>query len=156
MEVKSVATWGEFKKELDELRRQRDPAADDWPLLFRGQANSCWSLATTLDRTRECMPFREYYQLIGKIKPQIESMTNSDWPIPDFQTKVKKRCWSYEFYDDLWSGKCPGYAYMVYLRHHGFPSPLLDWSRSPHIASFFAFNSCSVDVKESVAIFAFA
>jgi len=29
---------------------------------------------------------------------------------------------------------------MTRLRHHGFPSPLLDWPQSPYIAAFFAFN----------------
>lgn len=46
-----------------------------------------------------------------------------------------------------------GVAFMAFLRQNGFPSPLLDWSRSPFIAAFFAF--CRADPKQSnyVAIF---
>jgi FRG domain-containing protein len=153
MEERAVGTWEQFKRQLADLRKLYDPeSAEGWPLLFRGQANSCWSLATTLDRNCQRMPFREYYRLIGKIKPQIESLTDRDWPTADFPD-VEKRCWDYGFGLDFWSGRCPGYAYMVYLRHHGFPSPLLDWTRSPHIASFFAFNSASTDQQGNVAIF---
>jgi hypothetical protein len=43
---------------------------------------------------------------------------------------------------------------MAYLRHHGFPSPLLDWSRSPYVAAFFAFRA-TTGTSDRVAIFAY-
>ena len=48
----------------------------------------------------------------------------------------------------------PGCDYMAYLRHYGFPSPLLDWTSSPYIAAFFAYNRIDKNV-ENVSIYAF-
>jgi hypothetical protein len=99
------------------------------------------------------MLFREYYRVINRLAPQIESLTDHAWPIPQYP-EVEKLSKKYD--NDFWCGGCPGYAYMVYLRHHGFPSPLLDWTRSPYVAAFFAFNGADEDPNGRVAVFIFS
>jgi hypothetical protein len=159
MEERKVTTWEQFIKELDDLKRERDNTEDceaESSLLFRGQENSNWWLSTTLERKQQRTPFKDYYAVISKIKPQIESLTNNQWAIPEYP-EVERLVKDYDAFNlALWSGRCPAYAYMAYLRHHGFPSPLLDWTRSPYVAAYFAFSNAIEDANNYVSIYIFS
>jgi hypothetical protein len=45
------------------------------------------------------------------------------------------------------------FEYVAYLRHHGFPSPLLDWSESPYVAAFFAFRDANPKIVKRAIFF---
>lgn len=158
MEERNVNTWEDFEKQLQDLRGERDASSDspESSFLFRGQEDSRWLLKTTLDRKRERMLFSDYYRIISRIQPQIETLTEREWPIPDYP-EVERSTKEYDSVNlQLWSGRLPGYAYMAYLRHHGFPSPLLDWSRSPYVAGYFAFSKASMNATNRVSIYVFS
>lgn len=133
---RDVNSWEEFEEQLGHIRKQATSQ-----LLFRGQSDSHWPLSTTLDRepNGQGTLFKNYYRAISKAKTEIESLTNKDWDIPEYPT-VERWVTEYdEFSRKLSFGQFPAYPYMVHVRHHGFPSPLLDWSRSHYVAAYFAF-----------------
>jgi len=142
-----VGSWAEFELELDKLRGNLDEHAS--PLLFRGQPNSQWRLRTTLERHGgEGRRFSEYYRLMTRVKPDVETLTRMAWSLSGDEDLFSRE----DGFDSFPRG--PTYQYMIYLRHHGFPSPLLDWSRSPYVAAFFALRE-PLRCAEKRSVFAF-
>jgi FRG domain len=133
-----VSNCDAFGAALGKVRKELGIRAPQ--LLFRGQSNSEWKLETTLERAGcIAMYFREYYELItSSIAAAVGSF--SDVKIPEYSFEVSAVFKDIQLFSLHRFPKPDLYSYMVYLRHHGFPSPLLDWSRSPYVAAFFAFR----------------
>lgn len=151
-----VSDWKTFEEKVHELRAEYGGRSSS-PLLFRGQANSIWPLTTTLERNGQTkMLFSEFYQLItASIGPAVETFTGIS--VPEYDPEYARALSDPELL-------LPGpsqfptqhlYRYMVYLRHHGFPSPLMDWSYSPYVAVFFAFRDSALKEPEKRSIYVY-
>lgn len=105
------------------------------PVLFRGHSRATWNLDTTLERFgKKYLDIEECVRYLSKVKPGVEAYTD--------------RYFSFHYKNNKTTGHAfplsqvafieGQYEFMVYLRHHGFPTPLLDWSRSLYVAAYFA------------------
>lgn len=149
IQEKDLDSWEQLLEELEVLSQSCGEKADK--ILYRGQPNSVWRLDTTLERNlKSPINLSRYYRFAHTAKTRIETFTGHDWDIltpPDYNSWLKKK-------DALSFSPFPAYDYLAYLRHHGFPSPLLDWTASPYIAIFFAFKGTAHDAK-SVSLYCF-
>jgi hypothetical protein len=151
---RDFGSWSELEAHLKEMTASNEVVAGLGfgyysHLLFRGQASNGWPLETTLERARpKNTHLSEYYRALAIAKTQIETFTSRRWDDLDYEVLAKQL----SEYDGLRFSSLPGYDFLVYLRHHGFPSPLLDWSRSLYVAAYFAFNA---PIGDRVAIFAY-
>jgi hypothetical protein len=148
MEIKDLDKWEDFVPQIRELRGQY--SENSHPIIFRGMADYNWQLKTTLERTtRETFSVYDYLVVVSKCVNQLESVTGKKWDfksIPEIKKEIK------EIQGPL-RVHLPHYDYLLYLRHHGYPSPLLDWTESPFIAAYFAFHE-KVS-QERIAVYAF-
>ena len=139
-----ISSWDSWKRHIGKvLSEELDPSDEEAyvsDLLFRGHKCASWNLESTLERKGIEMPNVDTFSnQIKKVKLAFESYLDSSWHSEFSFSEVLSPPEDYEF--------------MVYLRHHGYPTPLLDWSRSPYIATFFAFQCPSPE--EMVAIYSF-
>src|SRR5260221_583184 len=156
MPIINVRSWESFEKKLRKLRQDEVSAGRETDFLFRGLGDSDLPLATTLERAgHEGIHVSKYYRNIDRVRPQIETFTGITWKIKMWP-EVERLLQNYDAWTLSGFPEQAAYSYMVHLRHHGFPSPLLDWTRSPYIAAYFAFRSPRKPTKGKVSICVFS
>ena len=127
-----VMTWEDCQAKIREIKAAHQGLTSG--LWFRGQSDAEWRLETTLERrSGQTFKFLDYYKLVRRIKPEIESVLGMKWETIDFRDIFE---WTKK-HDESHFGVL-AYEYLAHLRHNGFPSPLLDWSHSPYVAAYFA------------------
>ena len=112
-------TWDEFKAYVLGLKPQN--------YLFRGQRKG-WRLRTHFHRTRraDLGPFRTI-------------------DIPTLHRRLSARTrhtYNLEVPNELG-------AFYSLIQHHGYPTPILDWTYSPYMAAFFAYHRIAPSVAAS-------
>tara|TARA_R110002096_G_scaffold238532_2_gene430011 strand:- start:887 stop:1987 length:1101 start_codon:yes stop_codon:yes gene_type:complete len=122
--VQKVGTWREFRDEVLGLEFGR--------YIFRGQRDQK-RLRTTFHRTN-----------------RSDLITYRDEDIPTLLHHVNATTQA-KFSTDIPSDTG---ALLNLVRHHGYPTPILDWSKSPFVAAYFSYAKAKEGV-EKVRIFRF-
>lgn len=142
MEKIDTNSWEDFLNKLEKTMSTystHDLAGNKFEneILFRGQSNSEWNLLTTLERQSSySWNLQDYILLARSSAIQIDSFEKTGLHLLN-EEDIKK-----EFSRDYGKGfihNIPFSEWLIYLRHHGFPSPLMDWTTSVYLAAFFAF-----------------
>lgn len=103
-------SWTEFKGHISSISK--------FNFLFRGQQKP-WSLCTSFHRRGRYRMGAFTTKDVKQLHQRLSAITSHffDLNVPEQNG-----------------------AFFNLLQHHGYPTPLLDWSHSPYVAAFFAFR----------------
>ena len=115
-----IYDWNDFKEKISEAY------SDRYHFIFRGHSDRDWKLESTLTR------------LIQRVSSEFDPAKIESEHLKNFRMKIRGLRGKNPPQlndDEIWS----------LGQHYGLATPLLDWSESPYIAAYFAFenpNSC--------------
>ena len=107
---RSLRNWTAFKAYVNGLERQR--------YVFRGQEDNRWRLRSSFYRTGRANMDRYVRIDLTALQKSLSALTKH----------------AFDLRKPLHYG-----AFVNLAQHHGYPTPLLDWTWSPYVAAFFAY-----------------
>ncbi len=110
--VASVSSWEDFKRYASQL--------DPYRFLFRGQESNRWKLRTSFHRTGRASIVKFATQDVSALHRSLSGLTAHRFNLGDPLDYA---------------------AFLNLVQHHGYPTPLLDWTQSPFIAAYFAYRN---------------
>lgn len=105
-------SWTDFKQWADAIRQAGNISA------FRGHGSNKFRLRTSLQRAGRNRLERYCAETLPEFQSHVEAVEGTRFALS-----------SADDYSTL----------LGLAQHHGLPTPLLDWTRSPYVAAFFAF-----------------
>jgi len=113
-----ISSWDGFKQHVDRMPPKR--------FVFRGQENNKWRLRTSFHRTGRANLERFLVDDVKDLQRAFSAVTAFPFNLTD--------------------GTHYG-AFLNLAQHHGYPTPMLDWTWSPYVAAFFAFRNIRLRAK---------
>lgn len=143
-------TWEQFKKEIEKTSESKK----NIDLIYRGHASSKWKLETTLHRF---LYNKNDYVLAKKYNSVLHNVLSDSRVTAPREFENLKLPTRSPFINGLLFGNEEHYQdfintfnLMIKLRHLGFPTPILDWTKTLNVALFFALSGGKINDPISI------